>query len=150
MNSVCQRFSTSGSAAGSPGRSGPATAGARWHLPKHAQEVFSGDLIVPQGFRWAVESKGGYSKIDINSVFVSGNAELDAFLDQTTKDAERLRAKADAVLETGPKAVAGVRTDEGTGRAFLHLPPSLQSVVGCGIGRVVDIAGSMVLGGGTR
>jgi hypothetical protein len=29
--------------------------GNRWgqvaHLPKHAQEVFSGDLIVPQGFR---------------------------------------------------------------------------------------------------
>ena len=39
--------------------------GNRWgqvaHLPKHAQEVFSGDLIVPQGFKWAVESKGGYS-----------------------------------------------------------------------------------------
>jgi hypothetical protein len=71
--------------------------GNRWgqvaHLPKHAQEVFSGDLIVPQGFKWAVESKGGYSKIDINSVFVSGNAELDAFLDQTTKDAERCGRK---------------------------------------------------------
>ena len=36
--------------------------GNRWgqvtHLPKHAQEVFSGDLIVPQGFKWASESKG--------------------------------------------------------------------------------------------
>lgn len=43
-----------------------------------------------------------------------------------------------AVLETGPKAVAGVRADDGPGRAFLHLPPSVQSVVGGGIGRVVE------------
>jgi hypothetical protein len=67
--------------------------GNRWgqvaHLPKHAQEVFSGDLIVPQGFRWAVESKGGYQDIDLNSVFVVGSRELDGFLAQVTKDAER-------------------------------------------------------------
>jgi hypothetical protein len=71
--------------------------GNRWgqvaHLPKHAQEVFSGDLIVPPGFRWAVESKGGYSEIDINSIFVGGSKELDGFLDQVTKDAERCGRK---------------------------------------------------------
>lgn len=71
--------------------------GNRWgqvsHLPKHAQEVFSGDLIVPQGFRWALESKGGYGDLDLNSVFVGGSKELDGFLDQVTKDAERCRRK---------------------------------------------------------
>lgn len=71
--------------------------GNRWsqvtHLPKHAQEVFSGDLIVPQGFKWALESKGGYQNIDLNSVFVGGSRELDGFLDQVTKDAERCGRK---------------------------------------------------------
>ncbi len=71
--------------------------GNRWgqvaHLPTHAQEVFSGDLIVPQGFRWAVESKGGYADLDLNSVFVGGSKELDGFLDQVTKYAERCRRK---------------------------------------------------------
>lgn len=67
--------------------------GNRWgqvaFLPKHAQEVFSGDLIVPKGFKWALESKGGYQDIDLNSIFVDGSAELDGFLDQVMKDAER-------------------------------------------------------------
>src|ERR1700730_5697038 len=71
--------------------------GNRWgqvsFLPKHAQEVFSGDLIVPQGFKWALESKGGYQNIDINSVFVDGSKQLDEFLDQVTKDAERCGRK---------------------------------------------------------
>ena len=70
--------------------------GNRWgqvsYLPKHAQDVFAGDLIVPQGFKWALESKGGYSDIDLNSVFVGGSKELDGFLDQVTKDAERCGA----------------------------------------------------------
>ena len=71
--------------------------GNRWgqvtNLPKHAQEVFSGDLIVPQGFKWALECKGGYAEIDINSIFVSGNKELDGFLDQVVNDAERCGRK---------------------------------------------------------
>ena len=38
--------------------------GNRWsqtnHMPKHAQEIFSGDLIAPLGFKFVLESKGGY------------------------------------------------------------------------------------------
>jgi len=71
--------------------------GNRWgqvtHLPKHAQEVFSGDLIVPKGFKWALESKGGYSDLDLNSIFVVGSKELDGFLDQVTRDANRCGRK---------------------------------------------------------
>lgn len=67
--------------------------GNRWgqvnNLPKHAKEVFSGDLIVPQGFKFVIESKGGYDSIDMSSVFVRGNSELDNFLDQVTKDSHR-------------------------------------------------------------
>ena len=71
--------------------------GNRWgqvtYLPKHAQEVFSGDLIVPKRFKWVLESKGGYDGIDLNTVFVRGNSELDKFLDQVTKDSERCGRK---------------------------------------------------------
>ncbi len=71
--------------------------GNRWgqvsYLPKHAQDVFSGDLIVPKLFKWVMESKGGYEGIDLNSVFVKGNSELDNFLDQVTKDSNRCGRK---------------------------------------------------------
>lgn len=67
--------------------------GNRWsqvsHLPKHARDVFSGDLVVPVGFRFAIESKGGYDGIDINSLFVRGNSELDSFLKQAFDDGRR-------------------------------------------------------------
>lgn len=59
------------------------------YLPKHAQDVFSGDLIVPKGFKFVIECKGGYDSIDMSSVFVRGNSELDAFLEQVTKDSKR-------------------------------------------------------------
>lgn len=70
--------------------------GARWsqaNLPRHAAEVFSGDLVVPKGFKFAIESKGGYDSIDIGSVFISGNKELDSFLDQAIDDAKRCGRK---------------------------------------------------------
>ena len=40
-----------------------------------------------------MESKGGYDGIDLNSVFIRGNSELDEFLDQVTKDAQRCNRK---------------------------------------------------------
>lgn len=71
--------------------------GNRWgqvnHLPKHARDVFSGDLIVPSNFRYCLESKGGYDGIDLNGVFERGSSELDNFLDQAVSDAERCGRK---------------------------------------------------------
>lgn len=70
--------------------------GSRWsqaNLPKHAAEVFSGDLVVPKNFKFTIESKGGYDSIDLGSVFISGNKELDTFLDQATDDAKRCGRK---------------------------------------------------------
>lgn len=71
--------------------------GNRWsqvnHLPKHARDVFSGDLIVPEGFVFAIESKGGYDGIDMSSIFVRGNSELDKFLEQAEADANRCDRK---------------------------------------------------------
>lgn len=71
--------------------------GNRWsqvnHLPKHARDVFSGDLVVPKDFKFVLESKGGYEGIDLNSIFIRGSAELDGFLDQASKDAKRCGRK---------------------------------------------------------
>lgn len=99
--------------------------GNRWgqvsSLPKHAQEVFSGDLIVPQGFKWAVESKGGYQDIDLNSVFVGGSAELDRFLDQVTKDGERCVRKPMLCWKRDRKPwLAFVPTKELEGHSFKY------------------------------
>jgi hypothetical protein len=71
--------------------------GNRWgqvnYLPKHAKDVFSGDLVVPENFKFVIESKGGYDGIDMSSIFVHGNSELDKFLDQVTKDSKRCNRK---------------------------------------------------------
>lgn len=67
--------------------------GNRWSqtafLPKHAQKVFSSDLVVPKNFKFAIEVKGGYNGIDLNAIFVRGNSDLDKFLVQAYKDAKR-------------------------------------------------------------
>lgn len=67
--------------------------GNRWSqvacLSKNATEVFSGDLVVPQGFRFVIESKGGYDNIDLSCIFCHGNNELNNFLEQASKDSKR-------------------------------------------------------------
>jgi len=71
--------------------------GNRWSqtafLPKHAQKVFSSDLVVPLNFKFSLESKGGYDGIDLNSVFLRGNSDLDKFLTQAYKDAKKAEKK---------------------------------------------------------
>lgn len=70
--------------------------GARWSqavLPDHAREVFSGDIVVMKGFKFVIESKGGYDSIDMSSVFTHGNSELDSFLNQATNDSKRCNRK---------------------------------------------------------
>lgn len=99
--------------------------GNRWgqvsYLPKHAQEVFSGDLIVPKRFKWVLESKGGYDGIDLNTVFVRGNSELDKFLDQVTKDSNRCGRKPMLCWKRDRKPwLAFVPTKELRGHSFKY------------------------------
>jgi len=99
--------------------------GNRWgqvnHLPKHAQDVFSGDLIVPKGFKFVLECKGGYDSIDMSSVFVRGNSELDGFLDQVTKDSKRCDRKPMLCWKKTRKPwLAFVLTKELSGRSFKY------------------------------
>lgn len=64
--------------------------GNRWgqvaDLPKHAREIFSGDICTPEDFSWVIECKGGYE--DIFDVF-GENKRLDEFIQQSANDAER-------------------------------------------------------------
>jgi Holliday junction resolvase len=67
--------------------------GNRWgqvsHLPKHAQDTFSGDLVCPEDFLWVFECKGGYNEIDLNNAFIGGITDLDAFLKQADEEKGR-------------------------------------------------------------
>jgi Holliday junction resolvase len=67
--------------------------GNRWgqvkNLPTHAKETFSGDICCPKGFKFVLESKGGYNKIDLNSVFEDGISDLDSFLEQVQDESKR-------------------------------------------------------------
>lgn len=71
--------------------------GNRWgqkvQLTEQAKQVFTGDLVVPENFKFTIESKGGYDAIDLNSVFVSGNSELQEFMNQAMDDSKRCGRK---------------------------------------------------------
>lgn len=71
--------------------------GNRWsqvkNLSENATQVFSGDLVCPTEFKFVIESKGGYDNIDMTSLFVRGNSELDGFLEQALKDSKRCGRK---------------------------------------------------------
>jgi len=99
--------------------------GNRWgqvsYLPKHASDIFSGDLIVPKNFKWVLESKGGYNNIDLNSVFVCGNSELSGFLDQVSQDSRRCGRKPMLCWKKDRKPwLAFVHTKELAGRKFTY------------------------------
>lgn len=67
--------------------------GSRWsqvaNLPEHAKKTLSGDICVPEGFKWVIESKGGYEKdMDAWSAVDGKLSQLDAFIEQVSRDAE--------------------------------------------------------------
>jgi hypothetical protein len=73
--------------------------GNRWaqaSLTETAKKVFTGDIITPENFLFAIECKKGYNQINLEravkrqSEGKRGNALLDEFLDQAEKDGERI------------------------------------------------------------
>lgn len=66
--------------------------GNRWgqvNLSENAKQVFTGDISVPEGFRWVIESKGGYEKdIDLNGLYEGKIGRLDDFIEQSKKDSK--------------------------------------------------------------
>lgn len=67
--------------------------GANVHLSKAARDTYSGDIVCPENFKFALESKGGYNDIDLCTVFGGSQSELDSFLKQAESDAERCGRK---------------------------------------------------------
>lgn len=67
---------------------GSGSRGKQVSLPEHAKKTLTGDICVPEGFKWVIECKGGYEK-DMNlSVAIEGSLpQLDAFIKQVSTDA---------------------------------------------------------------
>lgn len=68
--------------------------GNRWsqvNLTEEVREIFTGDIVCPQNFKFVIESKYGYDDIDLCSAFEKGHKDLDAFLKQVEKDGESVK-----------------------------------------------------------
>lgn len=59
-------------------------------LSQAAKETFTGDLSVPTGFKFTIESKKGYNDIDLIDCFKQCKG-LDNFLKQAQSDANRIK-----------------------------------------------------------
>lgn len=58
-------------------------------MTESAKHVLIGDIVCPDGFAWVLECKGGYEdKVDFHSLFLKGNATLDSFIKQVSRDSE--------------------------------------------------------------
>ena len=59
------------------------------HLPEHAKKTLTGDICVPEGFKWVIECKGGYEDdVNLTNVCDGSIARLNEFIEQVTKDSE--------------------------------------------------------------
>ena len=59
-------------------------------LPEHAKKTLTGDICVPEKFKWVIECKGGYEKeIDLCNVLEgNGSPTLDTFIEQSSRDSD--------------------------------------------------------------
>jgi hypothetical protein len=66
--------------------------GNRWsqvNLSKQAKQVYSGDICVPEDFKWVIESKGGYEDdMEIANAVDGSLPQLNKFIEQVSRDAE--------------------------------------------------------------
>lgn len=67
--------------------------GNRWSqvtLSEHAKEVLVGDVCAPPGFRHSIECKYGYADIELSSILLNGNKQIDVFLEKAERDAAKV------------------------------------------------------------
>ena len=63
-------------------------------LSNVAKKIFGSDITTPEGgFKFSIESKGGYNDIDLILCFSDGNKKLNGFLKQVSKDARQTHRK---------------------------------------------------------
>lgn len=93
--------------------------GQRVHLSKAASDTYSGDIVCPEGFKFVLESKGGYNDIDLCSAFSGRQAELDSFLKQVSDDSERCGRKPLLLWKKDRKPrLAFIKSEDLEGRNF--------------------------------
>lgn len=63
-------------------------------LSEAGKQVYSGDVSVPEGFKWVIESKGGYEDdMDFSNAVDGKLSKLDDFIKQVSRDAENTGRK---------------------------------------------------------
>lgn len=70
--------------------------GNRWAqavLSEQSKKVLTGDIVCPDSFVFCIECKHGYPQIDLCAVLAKDNAMINEFIDQASKDAERIGKK---------------------------------------------------------
>jgi len=67
--------------------------GNRWshntYMSKASKDTYVGDITCPEGFKFVLESKGGYNTIDLCGAFLGSQREIDEFLKQVSDDSIR-------------------------------------------------------------
>ena len=63
------------------------------NLTEEAKLVMTGDIVCPTDFVFTIESKCGYSEIDLCNAIDGGHKLIDGFMDQAQKDANRVNKK---------------------------------------------------------
>ncbi len=57
------------------------------YLPEHAKKTLTGDICVPEGFKWVIECKGGYEdEVNLNNVLDGKIPKVEEWIVQTLKD----------------------------------------------------------------
>lgn len=91
------------------------------NLDEDALKLLSSDICTPLKFSYSIESKYGYPNINLTNIFVSGNTELDKFLDQVEKDSKKC-GKQPLLAWKPPRMpwLAFIYTDEAKLRSFKY------------------------------
>lgn len=73
---------------------GSGSRGKQVNLPEYAKKSLSGDVCVPENFKWVIESKGGYEEEMDSWRIVDGKLpQLDEFIKQVSGDAKDCQRK---------------------------------------------------------
>ena len=93
--------------------------GNRWsqaNLSETAKQVYSGDICVPEEFKWVIECKGGYEDdMHLENILNGddGLSRLDEFIEQVSKDAEYCKRKPIILWKRNRKPwIAMIKSDE--------------------------------------
>lgn len=82
------------------------------NLPEHAKKALSGDICVPEFFKWIIECKGGYEDdMDAWNIVDGQLTQLDKFIEQVSRDADFTKRKAILCWKRNRKPwIAGVKS----------------------------------------